>query len=57
MFVVIVFAPNRLSSDINKSFQDAFQDGHVKEINFLSFKASKHTQQQDDLSLELPALS
>ena len=73
MSVILMFAPNGLSSDINKSFQDAFQDGHLKEINFLRFKASKHTQQdvlkakqskantlnktQDDLSLELPAVS
>ena len=41
MSVILMFAPNGLSSDINKSFQDAFQDGHLKEINFLSFKASK----------------
>lgn len=52
MFVILMFAANKLSSDIHKGFVDAFQNGHLKEINFLSFKASKHTKQQDCLSLE-----
>lgn len=52
MFVILMFATNKLSSDIHKGFRDAFQNGHLKEINFLSFKASEHTKQQDCLSLE-----